>query len=158
MAEEFGYSVTQFHHAIEAYKIRDVLAKKGICGSMWSGWFGFKMESLDGIEENVALIHDAGGCAVVDSDSAVGIQRLNLDAAKALAAGRRIGLKITDGEAIKWVTSWLTSRTSCPIMRILRPPTACRRMQRLRPSRKIPLRCGGSLTSTARWRKVKRLM
>jgi imidazolonepropionase-like amidohydrolase len=104
MAKEFGYRVTQFHHAVEAYKVRDVLARENICGSMWSDWWGFKMESLDGIEENVALMHDAGACAVVHSDSAVGIQRLNLDAAKALAAGRRIGLHIADGEAITWVT------------------------------------------------------
>lgn len=104
MSKEFGYKVTQFHHAVEAYKVRDVLAKEGICASMWSDWFGFKMESLDGIEENIVLMHDAGACAVVHSDSAVGIQRLNLDAAKALAAGRRMGLKISDGEAIKWNT------------------------------------------------------
>jgi imidazolonepropionase-like amidohydrolase len=104
MAKEFGYRVTQFHHAVEAYKVRDVLARENICGSMWSDWWGFKMESLDGIEENVALMHDAGACAVVHSDSAVGIQRLNLDAAKARAAGLRMGLAISEGDAIRWVT------------------------------------------------------
>jgi imidazolonepropionase-like amidohydrolase len=104
MAKEFGYRVTQFHHAVEAYKIRDVLAKENICGSMWSDWWGFKMESLDGIPENIAMMHTAGACAVLHSDSSVGIQRLNLDAAKAMAAGRRMGLTISDGEAIKWIT------------------------------------------------------
>jgi imidazolonepropionase-like amidohydrolase len=104
MSKEFGYRVSQFHHAVEAYKIRDVLAKEGICGAMWSDWWGFKIESLDGIEENIALMDAAGACAVVHSDSNVTNQRLNQDAAKAMAAGRRMGLKITDGQAIRWVT------------------------------------------------------
>ncbi|MDX2225258.1 MAG: amidohydrolase [Rhodospirillaceae bacterium] len=104
MAKEFGYRVTQFHHAVEAYKVRDLLAREGICASMWADWWGFKMESLDGIEENIALVHEAGGCAVVHSDSNVGIQRLNQEAAKALAAGRRMGLTISDGEAMAWIT------------------------------------------------------
>jgi imidazolonepropionase-like amidohydrolase len=104
MAKEFGYRVTQFHHAVEAYKIRDVLAKENVCGSMWSDWWGFKMESFDGIPENIAMMHAAGACAVLHSDSNVGIQRLNLDAAKAMAAGRRMGLAISEGEAIKWIT------------------------------------------------------
>lgn len=104
MSKEFGYRVTQFHHAVEAYKIRDVLAKENICGAMWSDWWGFKIESLDGIPENIALMEDAGACAVLHSDSNVAMQRLNQDAAKAMAAGRRMGLEIADGEAIKWIT------------------------------------------------------
>ncbi|MBL8628017.1 MAG: amidohydrolase family protein [Rhodospirillaceae bacterium] len=104
MSKEFGYRVSQFHHAVEAYKIRDVLAKEGICGAMWSDWWGFKMESFDGIMENIALMDAAGACAVVHSDSNVTNQRLNQDAAKVMAAGRRMGLTISDGQAIKWVT------------------------------------------------------
>ncbi|MBL8643881.1 MAG: amidohydrolase [Rhodospirillaceae bacterium] len=104
MAREFGYRVSQFHHAVEAYKIRDVLARENVCGSMWSDWWGFKIESLDGIVENIALMDAAGACAVLHSDSNVANQRLNQDAAKAMAAGRRAGLTITEGQAIKWVT------------------------------------------------------
>lgn len=104
MSKEFGYRIAAFHHAVEAYKIADVLAKEGICANMWSDWYGFKMESFDGIVENVPLVHAAGGCAIVHSDSDVGIQRLNYDAAKAMAAGRRMGLTISDGDAIRWVT------------------------------------------------------
>ncbi len=29
MADEFGFKVRAFHHALEAYKIRDILAQKG---------------------------------------------------------------------------------------------------------------------------------
>ncbi|MGF1550224.1 MAG: amidohydrolase [Sphingomonadaceae bacterium] len=104
MAEEFGYKVTSFHHAVEAYKIADLLAAADVCASMWADWWGFKMESYDGVKENIPLVHHAGGCAIVHSDSANGIQRLNQEAAKALAHGRRIGLDISDAEAWRWLS------------------------------------------------------
>src|SRR5262249_11015586 len=63
MAKEFGYKVAAFHHAVEAYKIADVLAENGICAAMWADAWGFKMEALDGIRENVALVdHAKNGC------------------------------------------------------------------------------------------------
>ena len=56
IANEFGYRVTAFHHAIEAYKIAPLLAADGVCADMWTGWWGFKMEALDAVEENAALV------------------------------------------------------------------------------------------------------
>jgi imidazolonepropionase-like amidohydrolase len=105
MAKEFGYKIAAFHHAVEAYKIADVLAENGICGAMWADWWGFKMESFDGIRENIALVdHAKNGCAIVHSDSAEGIQRLNQEAAKAMAAGNRMGFKLRPEDAIRWLT------------------------------------------------------
>ncbi len=104
MAKEFGYKVTAFHHAVEAYKIADMLAANGICAAMWSDWWGFKMESYDAINENIPLVHNAGACAIVHSDDPNGIQRLNQEAAKAVADGRRIGIAIPDEVAWKWLT------------------------------------------------------
>jgi imidazolonepropionase-like amidohydrolase len=106
MADEFGYHVSAFHHASEAYKISNLLAEHKTCGAMWADWWGFKMESYDGIQENIALVDAApGGCAIVHSDSEEGIQRLNQEAAKAMTAGRRAGLDIPPERAIAWVTS-----------------------------------------------------
>jgi len=106
MSKEFGYHVSAFHHATEAYKIANLLADNGVCAAMWADWWGFKMESYDGIQENIALV-DApkGGCAIVHSDSEEGIQRLNQEAAKAMTAGRRAGLDIPPERAITWITS-----------------------------------------------------
>ena len=56
IAKEFGYKIAAFHHAVEAYKIADVLAANGICADIWADWWGFKMEAFDGIRENVALV------------------------------------------------------------------------------------------------------
>ena len=106
IANEFGYRITAFHHAIEAYKIAPQLAAAGVCADMWTGWWGFKMEALDAVEENAALVDAAeGGCAVIHSDDAQLTQRLNQEVAAALAAGRRAGLNISEEHAISWITS-----------------------------------------------------
>ena len=105
IAHEFGYKITTFHHAIEAYKVAPMLAANGICAAMWTGWWGFKMEGLDAVEANAALV-DApqGSCAVIHSDDPELTQRLNQEAAAALAAGRAAGLTISEEHAISWFT------------------------------------------------------
>lgn len=105
MAEEFGYEVTTFHHAVEAYKIPDLLAENDVCAAVWADWGGFKMEAYDSIPENLALTHAGGACAMIHSDSDLGIQRLNQETAKALSDGRRMGLDISDADAVAWFTS-----------------------------------------------------
>ncbi len=105
VAKEFGYKVTAFHHAIEAYKIADLLAAQGVCAAMWADWWGFKMEALDTVRENVALVDAVrGGCAIVHSDSAEGIQRLNQEAAKVLGAANRSDIPVSREQAIRWIT------------------------------------------------------
>jgi imidazolonepropionase-like amidohydrolase len=104
VAHEFGFQVRSFHHALEAYKIRDVLAAEGVAVSTWADWWGFKLEALDGIPENLGLVTQAGVRGIVHSDSAIGIQRLNQEAGKAMASARAAGIEITDDQALKWVT------------------------------------------------------
>ena len=104
VAKEFGYKIASFHHAVEAYKVRDLLAENGICASMWADWWGFKLEAYDGINQNIPLVHQANACAIVHSDSADGIQRLNQEAAKAMRAGWDAGIKIDRTDAIRWLT------------------------------------------------------
>jgi len=105
VAKEFGYSVGTFHHGVETYKIADELAEAGVCAAIWSDWWGFKMEAYDGILENVAMTDiPEGSCAIVHSDSSQLIQRLNIEAGKAMTSGRRMGLDITPEHAIRWIT------------------------------------------------------
>jgi len=104
VADEFGFQIRSFHHGVEAYKIADILAQKGISASIWSDWGGFKMEAMDGVRANLAMVHAAGAKAVVHSDDASGMQRLNQDAAKSIAEGRTLGINITEDEAIRWIT------------------------------------------------------
>jgi imidazolonepropionase-like amidohydrolase len=104
VAKEFGYKITAFHHAVEAYKIADMLAVNGICSMMWADWWGFKMESYDSVRENIPMVDAAGACAVVHSDDDIGIQRLNQEAAKALSDGWRAGLKTPRAKAWQWLS------------------------------------------------------
>ena len=103
VAKEFNYKVTAFHHAVESYKIADQLKANGACSAVWADWYGFKMESFDGIHENLALLQNAGACAMIHSDDENGIQRLNQEVAKALAAGRRVGIDIPEEQAWTWL-------------------------------------------------------
>jgi imidazolonepropionase-like amidohydrolase len=106
LAKEFGFKIAAFHHGVEAYKVADRLAQEQICGALWADWWGFKMESFDGIQENIAIVDRApGGCAIVHSDSEEGIQRLNQEAAKVIANARKIGMDIAPEHAITWLTA-----------------------------------------------------
>ncbi|HEX4386156.1 MAG TPA: amidohydrolase family protein [Myxococcales bacterium] len=104
MSHEFGYHIRAFHHAVEAYKLRDVLAKEDIGVATWADWWGGKLELWDAIPQNIGLLQEAGVHAHMHSDSQDGIQRLNQEAGKALAAARAMGLKISDDEAMRWLT------------------------------------------------------
>ena len=104
IAKEFGYTIKSFHHGVEAYKVADLLAANNISASVWSDWGGFKMEAMDGVRANLAMVAAAGARAVVHSDDPSGMQRLNHDAAKSMAAGERLGIRTSEDEAIKWLT------------------------------------------------------
>lgn len=105
LGREMGFRVRSFHHAVEAYKIRELLAANEVGVSTWTDWWGFKLEAFDAIPQNLALLTEAGVHAVLHSDSAALVQRLNQEAGKAAAAGRQAGIAITDDQALRWITS-----------------------------------------------------
>ena len=104
LAKDFGFKIRSFHHAVEAYKIADRLAAEGTSVSIWADWWGFKAEAYDGVRENAAIVSAVGGMPIIHSDSPVGIQRLNQEAAKAMYAGREAGIQISENEALRWIT------------------------------------------------------
>ncbi len=104
IANEFGYKVGTFHHAVEAYKIADLLVEADTCAAIWADWWGFKMEAYDGIRENAAILDQAGACVVMHSDSVIGIQRLTQETAKVMGAAARVDIDIPPERAILWNT------------------------------------------------------
>ena len=104
IAKEFGYRIRSFHHGVEAYKVADLLAQNDISASVWADWGGFKLEAADGVRGNPALLNRAGVRTIIHSDDASGEQRLNQEAAKAMAEGNRIGVPVSADDAIKWLT------------------------------------------------------
>ena len=105
LAATYGFTIRSFHHATDAYKLADRLAQAGTAASVWADWWGFKAEAFDGIRENAALLTRAGVRTIIHSDSPVGIQRLNQEAAKAMYAGRRAGIEISPDQALRWITA-----------------------------------------------------
>lgn len=104
IAHEFGYKIRSFHHGVEAYKIADLLARDSIAASVWADWGAFKLEAADGVRGNMAILDHAGVRTIMHSDDASGEQRLNQEAAKAMAEGNRIGLPVSEDEAVRWMT------------------------------------------------------
>ena len=100
LSDEFGFKIASIHHALEAYKLADELARRGIGVSTWADWWGFKMEAWDGIPENAGLCARAGCKVAIHSDSSDGVQRLWHEAAKCVGRG------FTEEDALKAVTLW----------------------------------------------------
>ncbi len=87
VAEEFGFRVSTFQHVLEGYKVAPEMAAHGAGGSTFSDWWAFKMEALDAIPYNAALMQRAGVLVSLNSDSGELVRRLNLEAAKAMKYG-----------------------------------------------------------------------
>lgn len=98
VADAFGFSVAIFHHALDAYKVRDILVAHGTAVATWPDWWGFKLEAFDGIPWNAQMVHEAGGTAILHSDSADHVQRLNFEAAKLVRYG------MSESEALRTIT------------------------------------------------------
>lgn len=105
LSREFEFDIRSFHHGVEAYKVRDLLAADSIGASVWYNWWGFKMESFDGIPENLALLSEAGVPAILHTDDDMDVQLMNQNAARAMYAGRAAGIEITRDEALRWITA-----------------------------------------------------
>jgi len=103
--QEFGVKPRAFHHAVEAYKIRTQLAANDVAAVVWADWWGSKIEMLDAVQANAALLDAAGVRVALHSDSPYDIQRLNQQAARALAAGKRAGIEVDRERALRWITA-----------------------------------------------------
>ncbi|WP_444932772.1 amidohydrolase [Microbulbifer sp. JTAC008] len=104
VAKEFDFKISTFHHAVEAYKVADLLAENNVCAAMWADWWGFKHEAYDMTEANIAIVDQAKACAMIHSDSGVGVQHLHEETAKAMTAGQRAGFDIQPKDAVVWMT------------------------------------------------------
>ena len=96
--DKYKIQVSSFHHALEAYKVRDLLAAHGTGIATWADWWGFKMEAHDGIPYNAALVRSAGVPVAIHSDSANQVQRLYVQAAKTVRYG------MSEAEALRAIT------------------------------------------------------
>ncbi len=99
LANECGFKVNSFEHALEGYKIARELAAHGAVASTFSDWWGYKVEAYDAIPYNAALMTRKGVLVSLNSDSAEEARHLNQEAAKCMKYGG-----LTEEEALKLVT------------------------------------------------------
>ena len=81
LAHEFNYSVSAFHHSLEAWKIPQRL--QGITVATWADWWGFKTEAYDGSVYAPRILYDAGVPVAIKSDDVVVSNYLAFETAKA---------------------------------------------------------------------------
>ncbi|HEY4961131.1 MAG TPA: amidohydrolase family protein [Terriglobales bacterium] len=99
IANEFGYKIRAFHHALEAYKVPEALAKNDIAIATFADWWGYKYEAWDAIPWNAVMAMRAGVRVAIKSDSDDYMRRLNQEAAKTMRYGGA-----TEDEAMKMLT------------------------------------------------------
>jgi imidazolonepropionase-like amidohydrolase len=99
MANEFGYKIRAFHHALEAYKVADKIAAANIGIATFADWWGFKNEAWDAIPWNAVISMRKGVRVAIKSDSEDFARRLNQEAAKTIRYGGA-----TEDEALRMIT------------------------------------------------------
>lgn len=98
VAEQFSFKYNTFTHILEGYKVADKMKEHGVSASTFSDWFGYKMEVIDAIPQNAAIMHKVGLNVAINSDDAEMARRLNQEAAKSIQYG------LSEEEALKLVT------------------------------------------------------
>jgi imidazolonepropionase-like amidohydrolase len=99
LAEELGFRIQTFQHALEAYRVADEIAEHGAGISIFTDWWSYKMEVYEAIPYTAALCWERGVLVSLNSDSDEMARRLNLEAAKAVKYGG-----VPENEALKMVT------------------------------------------------------
>src|SRR3954467_11455732 len=99
MANEFGYKIRAFHHALEAYKVPEKLAAQGVGIDTFADWWGYKNEAWDAIPWNAVMSMRKRVTVAIKSDSNDFMRRLNQEAGKAMRYGGA-----TEDEALRMIT------------------------------------------------------
>ena len=93
LAERFGFRVRTFTHVLEGYKVAPELKAHGAFASTFSDWWAYKMEVIEAIPHNAAILLSKGVKVCINSDDAEMARRLNQEAAKVLRyGGRELGI------------------------------------------------------------------
>ena len=99
LCERYGVRIGTLQHILEGYKVADAIAAHGAGASSFSDWWAYKMEVMDAIPENGALMHEVGVLVSFNSDDSEVATRMNDEAAKAVRWGG-----LDPHEALKFVT------------------------------------------------------
>jgi N-acetylglucosamine-6-phosphate deacetylase len=99
VCDEHQITIGSLQHILEGYKVADAMARHGATGSSFSDWWAYKIEVIDAIPYNGALMHRAGVVVSFNSDDGELGRHLNHEAAKAVKYGG-----VPRDESLKFVT------------------------------------------------------
>lgn len=99
IAEKYGFTLNTFTHILEGYKVADKMKAHGAAASTFSDWWNYKVEVVDAIPQNAAIMHRVGLNVAINSDDAEMARRLNQEAAKSVKYGG-----MSEEDALKMVT------------------------------------------------------
>jgi imidazolonepropionase-like amidohydrolase len=99
VADEFGFKIATLQHVLEGYKVAKEIAAHGAGASTFADWWGYKIEAIDAIPYNAALMTRKGVVTSVNSDDAELSRHLNTEAAKSMKWGG-----LSEDEALALVT------------------------------------------------------
>src|SRR6266850_4571184 len=99
VADEFGFKIATLQHVLEGYKVAKEIAAHGAGASTFADWWGYKIEAIDAIPYNAALMTRKGVVTSINSDDAELSRHLNTEAAKSIKWGG-----LTEDEALALVT------------------------------------------------------
>ena len=99
VAEDFGFRIAVLHHVLEGYRVAPEIARHGCGASTFSNDWAYKIEAVNGIPYNAAMLTRSGVNTSVNSDSENTMRYLNIEAGKSLRWG---GLPVN--EALRLVT------------------------------------------------------
>jgi len=97
--EAFDVTIGTLQHILEGYKVADDIARHGAGASSFSDWWAYKVEVMDAIPWNGAIMHDQGVLVSFNSDDSELATRMNDEAAKAVRYGG-----LAPHEALQFVT------------------------------------------------------
>ena len=99
IAQQYGYKIRAFHHALEMYKVGGKIAADGTGIATFADWYGFKDEAWDAIPWNAVMSMREGVRVALKSDSGDFVRRLNQEAGKMIHYGGA-----TEDEALRMIT------------------------------------------------------
>jgi imidazolonepropionase-like amidohydrolase len=99
VADEFGFRIHALIHVLEGYKVAQEIAEHKAGATTFTDWWAYKMEAVDAIPYNAAIMQRKGVLVSLNSDSPELMRHLNTEAAKVVKYGG-----LSQDEALAMIT------------------------------------------------------